>query len=293
MTRIASWAFGGFGKSDVPGLLPDLQFYKDVGNRTVEGLLDPDFWKGLSKEATIGLLGLPGDLGYLAGGVAPAVIDNWNEGRPLGTNLGDPRDYALTTDAIAEKLGVGFTDSGAEMAGRVLGGAVDIGMLPGLLNRIGKLVPDQSTVGGVPSGSPLAKQRGGPWIEGEPNTNILKFHPERGGDPVDVIRNPTKAELKEMQEIDQADSKFPAELRWVEDPDTGDIYGASGYTMLHEDIARAAGLDPDTVRRGVSKGSDFEWYGRERNSHSLDDIVLGRRQEWPDKPAGATVDPFE
>lgn len=94
----------------------------------------PDFWSGLAKEATLGLAGLPGDLGFLIGGMAaPAVMEmreNFREGRPLTQGLlqhvGDPTDYHYTSDRIAKDAGIPFKNTPQEMRGRFYGGLFDV-----------------------------------------------------------------------------------------------------------------------------------------------------------------------
>ena len=93
--------------------------------------INPDFAKGAAKELVAGTLGLPGDAGYLLGnakGIQETVGENWDEGRPLfqgvADNMTDPRDYPLTSESIANNLGIGFSGSPEELRGRVWGGAL-------------------------------------------------------------------------------------------------------------------------------------------------------------------------
>ena len=104
-----------------------------------EDYIHPDFWSGFGKEATLGLAGLPGDIGFLVGGIAaPAAMEmreNFREGRPLTQGLlqhvGDPTDYHYTSDRIAKSLGIPFKNTPEEIRGRVFGGGADITALAG------------------------------------------------------------------------------------------------------------------------------------------------------------------
>ena len=94
-----------------------------------EDYAKPDFWKGAGKALAFDVLGAPGDIGYLLGnakGIQESVADNWGEGRPLfenvGESMGDPRDYGLTSDALAERAGMPFTDE--QTRGRIWGDLV-------------------------------------------------------------------------------------------------------------------------------------------------------------------------
>lgn len=285
--------------SQAAAAAPDRQFYGDVARTVGGGLMNPDFYSGLAKEASVGLIGLPGDLGYMAGGMIPAAVHNWNEGLPLDTNMGDPRDYLLTSDGVAADLGIPFSGSGAENAGRAIGGAIDIGAIPSILNRLGKAFPDTPQGQARRPGAPGSKQRGGPFIEGSTNSNILKYYPERSGEPVEIIRNPVGGDLREAMMNAQDSTKFPPKMRWVEDPATGDIYGGDATLVLHEDIAKAAGftsadLFEGRLARGESEGGDFRWLSGKgefnySRSMTIDKAVGGRRQEWPEKPDNVEV----
>ena len=86
----------------------------------------PDFYKGAGKALGFDVVGAPGDIGYLLGnakGIGESVADNWGEGRPLfenvGESMGDPLDYGITSDALAQRAGVPFTDE--QTRGRLWG----------------------------------------------------------------------------------------------------------------------------------------------------------------------------
>jgi hypothetical protein len=124
--------------------------------------INPDFYKGAGKELVAGTLGLPGDAGYLLGnlrGIQDTVGENWNEGRPLfqsvAENMTDPRDYALTSESIANTLGIGFSGSPEELRGRFWGGA----LLPSAAIKGAKKLRDLELKSGYGSGSlpPLAQ----------------------------------------------------------------------------------------------------------------------------------------
>lgn len=97
-----------------------------------------DFYKGAGKALAFDVLGAPGDLGYLLGnakGIQESVADNWDEGRPLfenvGESMGDPRDYGVTSDALAERAGMPFTDE--QTRGRIVADMVaPVGMIRAL-----------------------------------------------------------------------------------------------------------------------------------------------------------------
>lgn len=140
-----------------------------------------DFRKGALKEFALGAIGIPGDIGYLLGnakGIQETVRDNWGEGRPLfegvAENMGDPRDYVFTTEALADRLGIGFTGSGEETRGRFWGGAaLPVGLvraLRGLRNLEERLPVDPDRV--IPLGERMPSQRGAmgppPDVDGAP-----------------------------------------------------------------------------------------------------------------------------
>ena len=126
---------------------PAREFYSDVAGTVGRGLLDPDFWSGAGKEATLGLLGLPADLAVFGAGVAPAMIDNWAEGRPLMENTATLSDYPLTSDSLARDFGIPFKGTGPENAGRVVGGIFDLTNLPRAARMARGLFEPRSGVG--------------------------------------------------------------------------------------------------------------------------------------------------
>ena len=140
-----------------------------------EMVVDPNFWKGVAKEATFGLMGFPGDIGYLAGGVAPPVFNafkaNWQEGRPLTEglfdNVGDPTDYAFTSDTLAAKAGMPFTNTPNEIRGRVLGGFVPLGAYTGLAENAGALTANALAPRTLSRG-PMGRQVGATVYHGSP-----------------------------------------------------------------------------------------------------------------------------
>jgi len=126
---------------------PAREFYSDVAGTVGRGLLDPDFWSGAGKEATLGLLGLPADLAVFGAGVAPAMIDNWAEGRPCSSDLATLSDYPLTSDSLARDFGIPFKGTGPENAGRVVGGIFDLTNLPRAARMARGLFEPRSGVG--------------------------------------------------------------------------------------------------------------------------------------------------
>ena len=132
------------------GELSLLQKFAPIITGKPEDYAKPDFYKGAGKALAFDVLGAPGDLGYLLGnakGIQESVADNWGEGRPLfenvGESMGDPRDYGVTSDALAERAGTPFTDE--QTRGRIVGDMVSpVGMiraLQGLRRMEGNLPP--------------------------------------------------------------------------------------------------------------------------------------------------------
>ena len=115
-----------------------------------EDYAKPDFYKGAGKALAFDVLGAPGDLGYLLGnakGIQESVADNWDEGRPLFENvaesMGDPRDYGVTSDALAERAGTPFTED--QTRGRIVGDMVSpVAIIRALrgLRRMEENLPD-------------------------------------------------------------------------------------------------------------------------------------------------------
>jgi hypothetical protein len=219
-----------------PGLLPDWQFYKDVGNTLKEGVLDPKFYQGAAKEMTAGLLGLPGDVGFAIGN-APAVIDNWREGRPLDTNVGRMSDYRLTAEGLADTFGIGFEGGGAEDAGRVLGGLANVG---GLLKGGARILQK--------AGETVGKSRSGPGKYEQGNVGVVDITPidELWGKDVDpsifvggttgrglsggktpFAENPTPADMQKLME------DGTTQFRIIKDVD-GNVYVYDSSAGVHQ-----------------------------------------------------------
>ena len=149
------------------GELSALQKIAPIITGKPEDYAKPDFWKGAGKALAFDALGAPGDIGYLLGnvkGIQESVADNWGEGRPLfenvGESMGDPRDYGVTSDALAERAGMPFTED--QTRGRIWGDLVaPAGIIRALrgLRRMEENLPDAPATESV-LGDYFPSQRG-------------------------------------------------------------------------------------------------------------------------------------
>lgn len=160
----------------------------------------PDFYKGAGKALGFDVVGAPGDLGYLLGsakGIQGSVADNWGEGRPLfegvGESMGDPRDYGVTSDALAERAGMPFTDE--QTRGRIWG---DMIAPAGIIRALQRLRKMEANIPDAPAREPVLgdrfpSQRGaaGPVDSLDGEASLLDYEAPIVGESIVDFTGPT------------------------------------------------------------------------------------------------------